>query len=228
MAKKYAYTFKEIAEEVMRKLPGHYKNFDSANATVRTTARELNINDINGKGHHKIVPAVHAEIILKAVIEKATRRPYTPSTPIESAIREAEKEDVAVQSIKIDPAMKHAAQRTAELITQTGPFEKTEKIEVPTLTVEEKDVLKAKLKDIKPSDLRPMTPEEIQRDEFEIRRRRFYTDVNYFLKFAQSPDERTEIWGALSALYGISAQAPKQTAQPIPTETTEQRDKWSI
>lgn len=200
MAKKYAYTFKEIAEEVMRKLPGHYKNFDSANATVRTTARELNINDINGKGHHKIVPAVHAEIILKAVIEKATRRPYTPSTPIESAIREAEKEDVAVQSIKIDPAMKHAAQRTVELITQTGPFEKN-------ITATEKKAIA---------------------DDFELRRKRFYTDVNYFLKFAQTPDERTEIWGALSALYGISAQAPKQTAQPIPTETTEQRDKWSI
>lgn len=200
MAKKYAYTFKEIAEEVIKKLPGHYKNFDSANATVRTTARELGIKDINGKGHHKIVPAVHAELILKAVIEKATRRPYTPSTPIESAIREAEKEDVAVQSIKIEPAMKHAAQRTAELITQTGPFEKK-------LTATEKKAIA---------------------DDFELRRKRFYTDVNYFLKFAQTPDERTEIWGALSALYGISAQAPKKTAQPIPTETTEQRDKWSI
>lgn len=200
MAKKYTYTFKEIAEEVMRKLPGHYKNFDSANATVRTTARELGIKDINGKGHHKIVPAVHAELILKTVLDKATRRPYTPSTPIESAIREAEKEDVAVQSIKIEPAMKHAAQRTAELITQTGPFEKK-------LTATEKKAIA---------------------DDFELRRKRFYTDVNYFLKFAQTPDERTEIWGALSALYGISAQAPKQTAQPIPTETTEQRDKWSI
>lgn len=200
MAKKYTYTFKEIAEEVMRKLPGHYKNFDSANATVRTTARELGIKDINGKGHHKIVPAVHAELILKTVLDKATRRPYTPSTPIESAIREAEKEDVAVQSIKIEPAMKHAAQRTAELITQTGPFEKK-------LTATEKKAIA---------------------DDFELRRKRFYTDVNYFLKFAQTPDERTEIWGALSALYGISAQASKQTAQPIPTETNEQRDKWSI
>lgn len=200
MAKKYTYTFKEIAEEVMLKLPGHYKNFDSANATVRTTARELGIKDINGKGHHKIVPAVHAELILKTVLDKATRRPYTPSTPIESAIREAEKEDIAVQSIKIEPAMKHAAQRTAELITQTGPFEKK-------LTATEKKAIA---------------------DDFELRRKRFYTDVNYFLKFAQTPDERTEIWGALSALYGISAQTPKQTAQPIPTETDEQRDKWSI
>ena len=197
MAKKYAYTFKEIAEEVMRKLPGHYKNFDSANATVRTTARELNINDINGKGHHKIVPAVHAEIILKAVIEKATRRPYTPSTPIESAIREAEKEDVAI------------------------------KAEVPTLTVEQK-AENIPEKYIITNEPHLFTPVETQRDDFELRRKRFYTDVNYFLKFAQTPDERTEIWGALSALYGISAQAPKQTAQPIPTETTEQRDKWSI
>jgi len=188
MAKKYAYTFKEIAEEVMRKLPGHYKNFDSANATVRTTARELNINDINGKGHHKIVPAVHAEIILKAVIEKATRRPYTPSTPIESAIREAEKEEKGEEFTKEELA--HKCQKLEQELTAT----------------EKKAIA----------------------DDFELRRKRFYTDVNYFLKFAQTPDERTEIWGALSALYGISAQAPKQTAQPIPTETTEQRDKWSI
>lgn len=200
MAKKYTYTFKEIAEDVMKKLPGHYKNFDSANATVRATARELGINDINGKGKYKIVPAVQAEIILKAVIERATRRPYTPSTPIEQEIRRAEKEEVAVASVSIDPAMKYAAQRTAELLTQTGPFEKN-------ITATEKKAFA---------------------DDFELRRKRFYTDVNYFLKFAQTPDERTEIWGALSALYGISAQEPKQTAQPIPTETTEQRDKWSI
>lgn len=210
MAKKYTYTFKEIAEEVMRKLPGHYKNFDSANATVRTTARELGIKDINGKGHHKIVPAVHAELILKTVLDKATRRPYTPSTPIESYIREVEKEEVTI----------------TEGEAPTLPTKKEEiaiKAEVPTLTVDQKaDVIKA-LKEIKTNELRFLTL-----DEFEVRRRRFYTDVNYFLKFAQSPDERTEIWGALSALYGISAQAPKQTAQPIPTETTEQRDKWSI
>lgn len=209
MAKKYTYTFKEIAEEVMRKLPGHYKNFDSANATVRTTARELGIKDINGKGHHKIVPAVHAELILKTVLDKATRRPYTPSTPIESYIREAEKKEPAIVS---EPP--------------TLPTKKKEiaiKAEVPTLTVEQKaEAIKA-LKEIKTNELRFLTL-----DEFEVRRKRFYTDVNYFLKFAQSPDERTEIWGALSALYGISAQAPKQTAQPIPTETTEQRDKWSI
>ena len=214
MAKKYAYTFKEIAEEVMRKLPGHYKNFDSANATVRTTARELNINDINGKGHHKIVPAVHAEIILKTVLDKATRRPYTPSTPIESYIREAEKKEPAIVS---EPP--------------TLPTKKEDiavKAEVPTLTVEQKAEIVETLKELKTNESHFLTPEETQRDEFEVRRRRFYTDVNYFLKFAQSPDERTKIWGALSALYGISAQAPKQTVQPIPTETTEQRDKWSI
>lgn len=208
MAKKYTYTFKEIAEEVMRKLPGHYKNFDSANATVRTTARELGIKDINGKGHHKIVPAVHAELILKTVLDKATRRPYTPSTPIESAIREAEKEDVAVQSIKIEPAMKHAAQRTAELITQTGPFEKK-------LTATEKKAIA---------------------DDFELKRKRFYTDANYFLKMAQTPGERVAIWSALAKLYGIggsinwdlSDSSVTMNPQKIPTETTEQRDKWSI
>lgn len=215
MAKKYAYTFKEIAEEVMRKLPGHYKNFDSANATVRTTARELGINDINGKGHHKIVPAVHAEIILKAVIEKATRRPYTPSTPIESYIREVEKEDVAI----------------TEGEAPTLPTKKEDiapKIEAPNLTLAEKIRLAVLLKDHKPSELRPITPEDNQRDDFELKRKRFYTDANYFLKMAQTPGERVAIWSALAKLYGLSDSSVTMNPQPIPTETTEQRDKWSI
>lgn len=226
MAKKYTYTFKEIAEEVMRKLPGHYKNFDSANATVRTTARELGIKDINGKGHHKIVPAVHAELILKTVLDKATRRPYTPSTPIESAIREAEKEDVAVQSIKIEPAMKHAAQRTAELITKTGPFEKGEEFT--------KEELAQKCQKLE-KELTAVEKKAIA-DDFELKRKRFYTDANYFLRMAQTPGERVAIWSALAKLYGIggsinwdlSDSSVTMNPQKIPTETTEQRDKWSI
>ena len=38
-----------------------------------------------------------------------------------------------------------------------------------------------------------------------IHRKQFYTDANYFLRFAQSPEERTEIWRALNNLYGFTA-----------------------
>ena len=41
-------------------------------------------------------------------------------------------------------------------------------------------------------------------DAFELRRKNFYTDVNYFIKYAQSPQERLAIWEAISKLYGIS------------------------
>ena len=202
MAKKYTYTFKEIAEDVMKKLPGHYKNFDSANATVRATARELGINDINGKGKYKIVPAVQAEVILKAVIERATRRPYTPSTPIEQEIRRAEKAESEVFEIPAESPIKN------EPVVEISVPE-------PRRTAVEKKAIA---------------------DDFELRRKRLYTDVNYFLKFAQTPGERVAIWSALAKLYGIggsinwdlSDSSVTMNPQPIPTETEEQHDKWSI
>ena len=206
MAKKYAYTFKEIAEEVMRKLPGHYKNFDSANATVRAMARALNINDINGKSHNKIVPAVHADIILKTVIEKATSRPYTPSTPIESYIQEAEKKEPAIVS---EPPTLPIKQEEPQAVT-------SEQIDVAL-----------PLKSFGFPEPERVTPSDKKVDEFEARRKNFYTDVNYFLKYAQSKDERVAIWGALSKLYGITA-LPARRIEEAKPETTEQRDKWSI
>lgn len=219
MAKKYTYTFKEIAEDVIKKLPGHYKNFDSANATVRATARELGINDINGKGKYKIVPAVQAEIILKAVIERATRRPYTPSTPIEQEIRRAEKAESDVFQIPSESPIKNEPVIKIN-VSEIDAREIAEKLK-ESMQYGQAEIMEA----FKPEPRLTATEKKAIADDFELRRKRFYTDVRFFLKFAQTPDERTEIWRALSALYGISAQARPQT---IPTETEEQRDKWSI
>lgn len=71
-----------------------------------------------------------------------------------------------------------------------------------------------------PVEVAPLTTTEkkAKNDEFETRRKKFYTDVNYFLKYAQSSNERVAIWGALSKLYGLGAQSfmtyeePKTTA----------------
>lgn len=55
--------------------------------------------------------------------------------------------------------------------------------------------------------LKIITPEEVERDAFELRRKRLYTDATYWLKFAQSPEERTEIWKTLRKLYGLGGDA---------------------
>ena len=49
----------------------------------------------------------------------------------------------------------------------------------------------------------PYDERQLEVDYFEVRRKRFYTDVNYFLKYAQTAGERVAIWTALSKLYGI-------------------------
>ena len=51
------------------------------------------------------------------------------------------------------------------------------------------------------------TEKKAEDDAFEVRRKKFYTDVNYFIKYAQSPQERLAIWEAISKLYGISIKA---------------------
>lgn len=51
------------------------------------------------------------------------------------------------------------------------------------------------------------TEKKAEADAFETLRKKFYTDVNYFIKFAQSAEERLAIWNALANLYGIEKAA---------------------
>ena len=48
------------------------------------------------------------------------------------------------------------------------------------------------------------TAKKAEADAFELRRKNFYTDVNYFIKYAQSPEERLAIWDAIAKLYGLA------------------------
>ena len=41
-------------------------------------------------------------------------------------------------------------------------------------------------------------------DAFEALRKKFYTDVNYFIKYAQTPQERLAIWETIGKLYGLT------------------------
>lgn len=56
-------------------------------------------------------------------------------------------------------------------------------------------------------DKKTATEKKAEADAFEVLRKKFYTDVNYFIKFAQSAEERLAIWNALANLYGIEKAA---------------------
>lgn len=52
------------------------------------------------------------------------------------------------------------------------------------------------------------TEKKAEADAFELRRKHFYTDVNYFIKLATTPAERIAIWEALGKLYGLRIEKP--------------------
>lgn len=113
------------------------------------------------------------------ILEHLGKNYRKTSTPLEKIA----KKDEATEFLKglVEPK----AQVDAIPSERNAEIEKAEPVEVAPLTATEK---KAK------------------NDEFETRRKKFYTDVNYFLKYAQSSNERVAIWGALSKLYGLGAQ----------------------
>lgn len=71
--KKGVYTLKEISELAMKKYPDRWVNLDSAYASVKTAARQLAINDINGKRKYKQIAAVEVARIFE-ILEKCNRR----------------------------------------------------------------------------------------------------------------------------------------------------------
>ena len=67
---KGVYTLEEIGEIVLKKCPDRFKNLNSAYASVKITANELGIGDINGKKRNKLISARDAERIVNALMGK--------------------------------------------------------------------------------------------------------------------------------------------------------------
>lgn len=196
-AKKGTYTFKELGEIVMKKYPGKFVHLESASVQCAHVAQRLGIDDINGKKKYKQIAAGDAEKILEDMRQSYENHPRTHSTPLERMA----KQDEATEFLKnlVEPQAVTSEQIDVTLPLKSFGFPEPERV----------------------------TPSEKKADDFEARRKKFYTDVNYFLKYAQSKDERVAIWGALSKLYGISAEPARRIEEAKP-ETAEQRDKWSI
>lgn len=62
--KKGVFTLQEIGARAFKAWPGRWKNEESAYASIRTTARKLEIGDINGKKKYKLIKAVDVSRIL--------------------------------------------------------------------------------------------------------------------------------------------------------------------
>lgn len=205
-AKKGTYTFKELGEIVMKKYPGKFVHLESASVQCAHVAQRLGIEDINGKKKYKQIAAGDADKILEDMRQSYENHPRTHSTPLERMA----KQDEATEFLK------NLVEPQAVTSKQIDPIELEEELKTFTEHTMAKH-LKAKDPEEEPKKV----------DEFEARRKKFYTDVNYFLKYAQSKDERVAIWGALSKLYGITA-LPARRIEEAKPETAETSDKWSI
>lgn len=62
--KKGVFTLQEIGAGAFKTWPGRWKDEESAYASIRTTARKLEIGDINGKKKYKLIKAVDVSRIL--------------------------------------------------------------------------------------------------------------------------------------------------------------------
>jgi len=219
---KATYTLTELGEIVMRKFPGHYKDIKNAASTVSYFANRLEIKDINGKKKFKHIAAADAEKILATMRESYETHPKTWTTPIEREVRKADKEVIApdreaVDKVKTDfdasvIKLKASAEKYVEEVRET--MNKPEPAKVTTDNWSYKRTAEEK---------------KAEADEFARKRKHFYTDVNYFMRLAQTPAERVAIWEALSHLYGIvTTYSSKILPDGFEDESDEQHDKWSI
>ena len=178
-SKKATYTPAELAEVAMRKFPGHYKDHSNAVGTVNYFIRRLGIGDINSKKKYKQISSTDAERVIEAMSNSYKTTPRKRATPIERAVKNAEMESLKAQ---LDANLEKIKENEIKLAVQA---------------------VNASAPQVTPYDER-----QKEADYFEVRRKRFYTDVNYFLKLATTPSERVAIWEALGKLYGLKFEKP--------------------
>ncbi len=92
--KKGVYTLDEISDLIIKKNPGRFKNHDSAYASVKAVARDLNIGDINGKKRNKLIAARDAERILEVL--KTTYRKGKTKKVIKAVSKPSKAEQVSL------------------------------------------------------------------------------------------------------------------------------------
>lgn len=164
-----------IADVVMADYPGRYKTKGSCLTNISKSIERLGLVSANKQKKYRAYAGKDAQAIYEDLARIAR------ATPIEKAVKDAEKTKTeTVIDTMTAPAPKSITITTDE--NGKGTIELTENMTGLVIGPD--------------GGVRPIC------DEFASHRKQFYTDARYFLKDAQTPEERVAIWDALAELYG--------------------------
>ena len=183
------YTTREISEVIMEDFPNRYQDIASCMRGLTRYENAVNAVPANKQMRNKVFTGLDAEAIYNNAAERHVRNSFTkrkaePLTPIEAIAKKATKEEKkaeAAQAIVMDEA---DAMKT--FVKDPEP--------------KESELVKAYCKGF---DTGAETV-KADPDDFEAKRKKFYTDVHYFMKLCSTPEERTAMLYALAALYGFT------------------------
>lgn len=170
------YLTSAIADVIMADFPGRFSSKGSCMTNVAKSITRLGLTSANRQKKYRAYAGKDAQAIYDDMSKIAR------STPIEAAVKDAEKE--------------LTAQPDEPIVTK------------PEITDEDlerhaREQIEKNKKNIpEPDELGPL----LYIDPLAVYRKRFYTDTRFFLKLAQTPEERVAIWNALGGLYGGATQ----------------------
>ena len=162
-----------IADVVMADYPGRYKSKGSCLTNISKSIERLGLVSANKQKKYRAYAGKDAQAIYEDLARIAR------ATPIEKAVKDAEKTTPTETVVETMTAPK-----SLKITTDENGKGAIELIENMTGLVIGPD-----------GGVRPIY------DAFASHRKQFYTDFKYFIKFAQSPEERLAIIEALTALY---------------------------
>ena len=191
--KNNVYLTRAIADVIMADFPGRYASKKSCMTAISKSITKLGLGAANRQRRFRGYAGKDAQAIYDDILQTAR------SLPLEAAVKAAETEEV-IETFTAD-------QVKAPIVSKS---------EITDDDLESYAREHYPRKDV-------MTPDTIGLvmtsegavpvlDPFARRRKNFYTDVKYFIKAAQSTEERIAIWNALASLYSYIDRTEEKNA----------------
>lgn len=187
--KNATYKTRELADALMLNYPGRFKTINSCMTNIAKSIKRLGLEPSNKQKRCRVFAGKDAQAIYDDMVSIAR------GTPIEKAVKIAERE-LTLDEVVLAKEAEKATPTETVVDTMTAP-------KSITISTDENGKGTIELTEnmtglvIGPDGgVRPVC------DAFATHRKQFYTDARYFLKDAQSPEERVAIWDALAELYG--------------------------
>ena len=190
--KNATYKTRELANTLMLNYPGRFKTVNSCMTNIAKSIKRLGLEPSNKQKRCRVFAGKDAQAIYDDMVSIAR------GTPIEKAVKIAERELTLDEVV-----LAKEAEKTTPTETVIEAMTTEEIVNKPVITTEDLNAyIDARIASY---ELTHPTPDDRDRensDAFATHRKQFYTDARYFLKDAQSPEERVAIWDALAELYG--------------------------